>query len=249
MIAAGYGAGGFMVYSQLIFINKGFFEPKIAVVATATPPNILAQSNYSNHFSWTNNFKNQYVLGIEARAAHQKKLELAVQVSNLRNQIYYDAKALPQQNKAGFWLLQASVKHEFTVWGWLNFSGYNALQYTTNSTTLRLPLWISSNAVYAGKRLKKGYTAYAGADVRYNANYFANGYQPATGVFYVQNNYKLQNYPILDLFAALQVSKVRIFVKLEHSNQYAFASTYYTTVFYPSTLFGVRGGVHWRFYN
>ena len=246
-VLLGYGAKTYTGNLNVRF--RGKLQPGLNFYMATQPPKLLENINFTNQIQWENNFLPTRTATVSAYLGGER-LQVFGQFTGLKNQIFYNQIALPVQNPDNFSIAQLGIKHDFALFnGWLHLSGNNIIQKVAGSSSLRLPFFSSSNSLYVGKKLKKGYTFYVGTDVRYNTNYFANAYQPNTGVFFLQDTYKLQNYVVTDVFAALSVSAVRIFAKLEHSDQYAFGSTYYTTVLYPAPIFGVKIGLHWRFYN
>jgi len=88
-----------------------------------------------------------------------------------------------------------------------------------------------------------------GADVRYNTAYYADAYQPATGLFYLQNSKKLGNYPYIDLFANLKLKRTRVFFLYMNAGSLFLERRYFTSLHYPMNKATFRLGVSWSFYD
>ena len=84
----------------------------------------------------------------------------------------------------------------------------------------------------------------------YNTAYYANAYNPALQMFYLQNDTKIGNYGYLDVFVKAKIirSRLTLLAKLTHVWGNAFTQ-YYLTPHYPSKDFGFSIGVSWRFHD
>lgn len=88
-----------------------------------------------------------------------------------------------------------------------------------------------------------------GADTRYNTAYYADAYQPATGLFYLQNEKKLGNYPYIDAFANLKLKRTRVFFQYINVGALVLNQPYFTSLHHPMNGPTFRLGVSWSFYN
>ena len=88
-----------------------------------------------------------------------------------------------------------------------------------------------------------------GFDFRYNTGYYANGFNPATGLFYNQYEKELGYYPYFDAFVNIKWKRARIFVKYEHINKGLNGNQYYTVIDHPMNPRMLRYGLSWRFWN
>lgn len=115
---------------------------------------------------------------------------------------------------------------------------------------MRLPeFWLRHTFYFEGHLFKSNFLAQIGFDIRYNSPYYAGAYMPATGNFYLQNQKSLFNYPMIDLFISAQISKARIFFKVNFVNQGLFEKGYFSSPYYPMPDRSFRGGISWRFYD
>ena len=72
---------------------------------------------------------------------------------------------------------------------------------------------------------------------------------PATGIFYIQNDKKIGNYPYCDIFLNFKIKQARIFIKYQHFNNGWFSTAYYDSPHYPSPESAFKLGISWYFYN
>lgn len=72
---------------------------------------------------------------------------------------------------------------------------------------------------------------------------------PATGVFYVQNEMKTGNYPLINVFANIKIKRTRIFVGFDHLNYGLMGYDYFLSPYYPMNIRMFKYGIAWTFYN
>ncbi len=156
---------------------------------------------------------------------------------------------IPNQYKDRFGVLGVYAQHRLD-WGVFHMKNAIAYQYTSDDNALHVPQIQWYNSTYFQMRLfKRVMTLQIGFDLRYNSSYYADGFMPATGLFYLQSDKKMGNYPYFDVFINAKIKRVRMFFKLEHVNKGLNGNGYYTTLHYPMNDRVFRLGLSWRFYN
>ena len=87
-----------------------------------------------------------------------------------------------------------------------------------------------------------------GLDVSFFTSYYANAYMPALGLYYLQNEKKIGNYPFIDFFFNMKIKRARIFFKTEHVNS-GFMGAYYLAPHIPAPDRCIKLGINWAFYD
>jgi hypothetical protein len=88
-----------------------------------------------------------------------------------------------------------------------------------------------------------------GIDTRYTTEYYADAYDPSTGLFHLQNEEKLGNYPYIDVYANLRLKRTRVFFKMMNVGTEFINKEYYTIPGFPMNRRTFRMGVAWSFYD
>jgi len=233
-----------------------------------TDPNDMLQTYHSNYFWWDNQFtEKQAISYIDLNYQNRKaKLKIGVRQEIIDNYVYFAAKqdsiwgdstytslgwinAYPHQETTTFNILSAYLSHQLD-WGPFHMKNELTYQKISNDSVLHLPTWVYYNSTWFEMRFfKKVLTAQTGFDLRYHSVYLADGFMPATGLFYNQYSKMLGDYPYIDLFINLKLKRSLMFFKLEHINKGANGNQYYTTVGYPMNPRVFRFGISWRMYN
>lgn len=161
-----------------------------------------------------------------------------------------DSLGLKAQTTSQIWLFQARAGLSLKL-GWFHYDMQQLLQYSSNKTELPLPLWTSKNSIYADINLFKGaLRAQVGIDVRYLTSYYAEAYDPISGLFYRQSNREIGNCVWGDIFVNLQVKRATIYAKVGHINSlFEQHPNYFLLPHYADTRLGVFYGVTWKFFD
>ncbi len=187
------------------------------------------ENKVSGRYDWTDNFgiQGNYYL-----------------VSNL---IYWDTSALPQQTDTLTNIGQLMVRLKLNL-GRFHIDNSVVLQQTDNSI-LRFPTLATKHSLYfEGNLFKKALFTRVGLDIRYNSAYYFDNFQPITGQFYQNNNWKMSMLPIADVFMNFKVQSFRAFVKLENVNNLINnQQVYFTAPNYPIRDWTFRFGISWYF--
>lgn len=190
-------------------------------------------NNYlSNHFIWQNDFgKERTVRFGGALDIDHTGTRLSVEATNAQNHIYFDSAYLPRQHGGSVQIFSARLDQRLNV-GILHWD--NSVTYQTTSDENIIPL--PKLAVYSNLYLKfKIATLFVqlGVDCDYYTRYYAPAYQPATAVFANQTTTKIGNYPFMNVYANLKLSKARFYVMMSHINQGWFGNEYFSMPDYP----------------
>lgn len=191
-------------------------------------------NNYvSNHFIWHNDFgkTRRTRLGGEVRFP-KTRTRLSFNVENVQNLIYFDTLSMPAQHGSNIQVVSASLDQDFRL-GILNWQNRLTWQKSTDSGVLPMPqLAVYSNLFI----LFKVATLHVqmGVDCDWYSRYYAYDYQPATATFHVQNKTEVGNYPYMNAYVNMKLSKARFYVLFSHINQGSIGGKeYFSLPHYP----------------
>ncbi|MBM1105711.1 putative porin [Aurantibacter crassamenti] len=240
---------------------------KATVHASARMPDfnfLLYQSEYAN-YNWQNTevFENEKINGIQLDLESTFFGNLSIDYSTVDNYSYFGV----DQNEIEEGFEQSAIKpfqennvlnhtkvkysKEFRLGG---FALNNTVMYQNVSQAnqvLNLPQLVTRNTLYFSSNVfKKAMYLQTGITLKYFTAYTMDSYNPVLGEFYIQNNEKLGDFPMLDFFINARVQQTRIYLKAEHFNS-SFGETnkFYAAPNYPYRDFVIRFGVVWNFFS
>lgn len=216
----------------------------------------LFQSSYVN-YNWFNNFKNEKINAIEAKA-FTKWFNASAQFTNITDFLYYSNDATnqrqlilsPKQFGNSIKYVSAQVSKELTYGKFALDNTFLFQQVDQSEDILNVPTFLTRNTLYYTDRFfKKALFIQMGVTLNYFTSYYANGYNPIIGDFYVQNQQEIGEFPMIDFFINAKIRTARIYLKAEHLNSSFGESNYYNAPNYPYRDFMIRFGVEWNFFQ
>lgn len=191
-------------------------------------------NNYlSNHFIWKNDFGKIRTVNFGGTLNIPfSGTTLSAEASNIQNFIYFGENFLPRQHGSNIQFFSARIDQRIKAG---IFHWDNRITYQTSSDENVLPL--PKLAVYSNLYLKfRIATLYVqlGVDCDYYTKYYAPNYQPATASFANQHEVEIGNYPFMNAYANMKLSKTRFYVMFSHFNQGMFGgNNYFSLPNYP----------------
>lgn len=187
-------------------------------------PSFFLREFVSNHFMWKNDFGKTRRLrfGGMLSIPHTSTF-LSAGLENAQNVIYFNSDAMPVQFGGNVQIFSASLDQHLRV-GILHWDNKITYQKSSNQSVIPLPdLTVFSN-LYLKFRIATLYAQF-GVDCTYTTSYYAHGYQPATMSFTNQQEVKLGNYPMLDVYLNMKLKRVKFYLLYSHFNDGLFGGT------------------------
>ncbi len=221
---------------------------------TNTLPNFYMRHYHSKYFYWDNdNMDKEFRTRIEGELNIERwQTRLRAGIENVKNYTYFNQHALPAQFGDNIQILSARFNQNFKV-GIFHLDNEVTWQKSRNETILPLPDFSFYNNFYIDTKLSKGVLSLQlGADVRYFTKYYAQAYMPATQQFYLQpadKQVEIGGYPIVNVYANMQLKRTRIFVMMYHVNQGMGSGNAFLVPHYPINPRLFKFGLSWNFYD
>jgi hypothetical protein len=177
------------------------------------------------------------------------KVNLGFELALLGNPVYFNGSAVPSQEIGTFAYMAGRISRSFHL---RNFHFENNFMYQGVYGTDNLPipeLYYKGSIYFENDLLKKIMHFQLGVDCRVTSKFNAPGYMPLYGVYYVQNNRLIGNYPVFDIYAKVKLKTVRILLKYEHANQGMMDRNYYSAYLHPMNPSRFTWGLVWFFYD
>ncbi len=207
----------------------------------------------SNHFAWDNDLETSVTdrlgFGYEAHLGKRQFVRLNAHYTGIKRYIYFNEQAVPQQQSGNQQLWGGDISHHINF-GALHIKNVGAYTNTDEASKVRVPEWLLESTVYLeGYLFKKALFSQLGVQATYFSSYYADGYMPVTQQFYVQNQFLVQSYPVVDVFLNADIKSVNLFLKLSHVNDSLLDPVYYLTPYYPGMRRSFVFGLKWMFFD
>jgi hypothetical protein len=223
-------------------------EHKVGVTANyfRSEPEYILQHVLVNNFRWTNQFKKEDVVQVEA-FWNYKNYNISVSYYHLKNLVYLSEQLMPVQNKNKGDMVQVSAYIPFRYKNFGTTANIN-FQYCTKDV-LHIPLFAGKLSVfYIFELFKKRLKIQVGADVMYNTAYYADAYLPVLHKFYNQNSQLVGNFLYFDANLNLKIERICFFFRAGNLLAPAIKGKNLSTLNYPADYL-LSLGISWRFYD
>lgn len=209
----------------------------------------LMNKYVSNHFVWHNDFGKTRDTGFGGRLNLSRAgTFLDVGVRNFQNYIYFDSDGLPRQHGDNVQVFSATLRQNlhFRALHWDNSVTY---QTSSDDNIISLPKLTVYSNLYLLFKIARVLTVQFGVDCDYYTRYYAPNYQPATMAFCNQHDKLIGNYPFMNAYINMKLSKARFYVMFSHVNQGLTGKNYFSMPDYPMNPRRFQIGVSVDFAN
>lgn len=229
--------------------NDSVFVTGKALFSNEMTPYLM--NNYvSNNFIWHNSFGKTRRLRFGGELFLKRtSTHLSAGVENIQNLLYFGEDCMPRQAGNNIQLVNFSLLQNFRV-GVLNWDNRLTYQTSTDNTILPLPKFAIYSNLYLLFKVAKVLHVQFGIDCDYYTRYYAPAYQPATMSFCNQRSIMVGNYPFMNLYVNMKLSKARFYVMMTHVNQGVIGgNNYFSLPHYPLNPRRFQMGVSVDFSN
>ena len=210
----------------------------------------LWRHHHGSYVWWDNEFgfTKQLVVGGKL-SAPQWGTELSLHSATLANTIYFDTTRRAQQYAPPIEILEGRLKHRYH-WGILGWQAEVAYQLSSNQEVMPLPTLAAYGSLYLDFYTARVMRTQLGIDCHYHTQYYAPYYEPAVQQFINQQEVKIGNFPLLNLFANFKLRRVRFFVMLYNAGEMLIQpSKRWSLAHYPVNPMTLRLGINFDFNN
>ena len=229
-------------------------------------PSFYYRNYHARHLWWENDLDKTIHTRIMGTLSFPKThTKLRVAVDEIKNYTYFSQSyditkeglrtgvmVTPMQESGGINLLTAQLEQNFRL-GILNWENQFTYQHSSKESVLPVPAFNAYTNLYIKFKVVKVLNVDLGADMRYFTSYEAPDYSPYMGQYTVQgngeNNVKIGNYPIVNVYANVHIKHTRFFVMMSHINAGQGDKNYFFAPHYPMNERVFRIGVSWNFFN
>ena len=223
----------------------------------------LFESNYSE-IRWLNKLNSVKINNINLEFSSRTFGSFNFDYSKIDNFTYFDLKdkstlnddqdlkLVPKVNQHSNSInyLKLKWQKEFNFGKFALDNSFIFQNVDQDQNILNLPDYILRNTIYFSDHVfKRAMFLQTGLTFKYFSNYYANEYNPLISSFHIQNDKKIGNFPMIDVFVNARIKRTRLFLKAEHINSTLTGNNFYSTPSYPYRDFIIRFGLIWNFFN
>jgi len=213
---------------------------------------ILFQSAYKKLNWYHPEFDNVHYQTLRAQLSHKNLGKLSFKQQALNNYTYFGQDSIPHQYRGLISI--SSIKFENDIrYKKIGLSSDVLYQKVLKGKQVfSLPSFVVRESIYYTDRFfKKHLQLQTGFTFKYFTSFYALGYHPVLGDYFVQREQEIGDFPLLDFFFNFKVKRFRFYFKAEHFNALweKKEPIYYASPEFPMRDFSLRFGINWIFFN
>ena len=252
-VAVGQAGGNFKLENNSVFTydEKKKRNVFLNVLVENRSADYIYNNWVSNHFLWFNNgFKPQQQMQVQLGVNFNRLFKASVFYQNTTNYLYFDQEALPKQYSKLVSNIGINLNFTKIFFRHLGLSVNYIYQSTSKASIVRVPQHSATTKLfYSGSLSHNNLQLQIGAQVQMYESFYGYAYMPSTQVFYLQNGFKTERYPYLDVYLSARIRPVSFFLKVENALA-AIAGTNFSFVpGYYQTDLAFRFGLTWVFFD
>ena len=240
--------------------NKWFFGQ---VASVKHKPGYVQRAYRGSHDRWINDFDSPILTRAKAGLnVHWGNLHLvpSAEYTLLTSYVYFrkndvgenEQSVLPAQTSGDINMLQGELKLSYDFLDAFNINGQ--LLYTNVSGgsqgAISVPDYLLNAQIYYHDILFNGNLEWQiGFDFHMKDDYYAQGYDPVIMQYYIQDEFLVEAYPLLDVFINGKVNRGRFFIKYNNLVRLFRPTGYFLTPYYPGQDDILDFGFRWSFYD
>lgn len=252
-IVDGYNKGNWNIDGSL----STTIDSNITIIGQAsyceTTPSYYYRNFYSNHHIWTNyDFSNMSLLktiGSFVLNTNSWTSSITPQFEYSANYIYFDKWIQPRQLSTD--LIKYAVSGNISHRGEKFKLAANILYQGSNlNTVLLMPSYIATADIsYKQKIFKHRLALEIGSKVIYYAEYQGFAYAPELGVFYLQDQSVVGNYPFIAPYLTIYIKRATIGLTVKHANSGFMGYRFEQVPGYPSNPRQFIAKISWQLFD
>lgn len=199
----------------------------------------------SDFINWNNDFSKFHRTDMGLYISLPKhNISLGTRFDNINRMVYYNNESKPMQLDNNTQIVAVDFKANIKFWKF-NIENQLVYQHSSNKEAIPLPDFsIYSNLYFNGKI--KNLNIQPGISITYYTPYYANIYNPITGIFSTQNKIKIGNTPELSIYLNANYKSLSFFVEWSHFNAQMFGGTLYSSPNEIQNSSRLQCGIQWR---
>jgi hypothetical protein len=219
-------------------------------------PTSMQMMYFGNHHQWTNDFRNigvDQVKGLMKFDFPNWAIRPNVTINRINNFVFFDESQQAAQAPGGVFMVIPGVKSIFSLgkkFFWESEAYYTLLS-GSSADVFRIPQWVVNSRIYFDSPMfDENLFIQIGIDGRYRSDNFAYNYNPAMQQFFLQNDFNVFAYPVLDLFINARINRTRVLVRFNHLNINMMEQPgYFVTPYFTGLRRVLDVGISWPLFD
>ncbi|MEN8247902.1 MAG: putative porin [Bacteroidota bacterium] len=223
-------------------------------------PSLMERAYLGNHDFWINDFKN--IKTIQVDGGYTQKfgrsfIRPKMNFTTITDYIYFDTEARPAQTDGTTTILRPGLNFGINFFNHFHIAGNAEYALVSGANTDALPipdLMLNVNLFYHRMLFDDNLELQVGLDAHWKSNYYAPDYRVSTHQFFIQNEFLIPAFPVVDSYLNIKMGRAYVFAKMNNLVQVATTLGYSDIGYFAGPNYiGKRPlfdfGFYWMFFD
>jgi hypothetical protein len=187
-------------------------------------PTSMQQVYFGNHHRWENSFSNiglDQIKGVLKADFPSWSLRPNITLNRINNYVFFNEDQKVTQSDGEAFMVIPGLTYSFNIRK--KFFWESEIYYTLitgdGKDNFRIPeLLFNSRIYYDSPLFNENLFLQIGLESRFRGDNLAESYNPAMQQFFLQNEFNVFAYPVIDFFVNLRINRTRVLVRMNHIN-------------------------------
>lgn len=219
-------------------------------------PTSMQMRYFGNHHEWENDFSNvgvDQIKGVMKLDFGSWSFRPNLTINRVNNFVYFDEDQQAAQSGDGAFMVIPAVKFSFNIkkkFVWEADAYYTSIS-GAGADKFRIPeVMVNTRIFFDSPMFNENLFIQIGLEGRYRSDNFAFNYNPAMQQFYLQNDFNVYAYPVVDFFLNARINRTRILLRFNHINVNSMNEPgYFVTPYYTGLNRMLDVGISWPLFD
>lgn len=187
-------------------------------------PTSMQQVYSGNHHQWENSFSNiglDQIKGVLKADFPSWSLRPNITLNRINNYVFFNEDQQATQSEGEAFMVIPGLTYSFNIRK--KFFWESEIYYTLitgdGKDNFRIPeLLFNSRIYYDSPLFNENLFFQIGLESRFRGDNLAESYNPAMQQFFLQNEFNVFAYPVIDFFVNLRINRTRVLLRMNHIN-------------------------------
>jgi hypothetical protein len=219
-------------------------------------PTSMQMMYYGNHHQWENDFSNigvDQIKGVLKLDFPSWSFRPNLTANRINNYIFFNENQQATQSSEEAFMVIPGLNFSFNIrkkFYWEADVFYTAIT-GDGANNFRIPELVANSRIYYDSPMfRENLYIQIGLEGRYRSDNFADNYNPAMQQFFLQNEFNVFAYPVIDLFINARIKRTRILFRFNHLNINSMSEPgYFVTPYFTGLKRVMDLGVSWPLFD
>lgn len=219
-------------------------------------PTSMQQVYFGNHHRWENSFSNiglDQIKGVLKADFPSWSLRPNITLNRINNYVFFNEDQKVTQSDGEAFMVIPGLTYSFNIRK--KFFWESEIYYTLitgdGKDNFRIPeLLFNSRIYYDSPMFNENLFLQIGLESRFRGDNYAESYNPAMQQFFLQNEFNVFAYPVIDFFVNLRINRTRVLLRMNHININMMNEPgYFVTPYFTGLRRALDIGISWPLFD